>query len=608
MDKLQVEVDKVAAEEPDPPVEPEEPADTLDEAFLAAAPGLSLDDQEDFLTLEAGNPFAEGDPRRAVYDEVAAHAEKERADYEKVSEEYERKVEEFDAAHDAWQDRMGQAEDRRDRRAEKAEDAATRAAEQLSETLDAIRDAYDYAAIDLETPMADVAEQVAAELEDEREEIDGDEEDLWADVEADEEEVAKDIEAGKGAELSAESVAETLARTEAMAAYSAAQERLLADPMMGQLFPYRAYHATHDDRVRPEHLEMEKRGIGGSNIYRGDDPTWQALRPPWSFNCRCTWSPISLAEAARRGIAEAKTWLETGIEPAERAWVEMPPWRPDAGLPTGEGVSLSAASYELAAGGYTGRKKDSIGRTRCYADGRQVSCASDRHSEGGHDKAKAAAVSRVGSIVRDPASAGPKDLARLASDLSKLTAAEIQQVKKAFGLRASGVKADLIEKVKAEAAKVVKERQQWTRRARAAGVEPKALFQTARQMHDLAGEYQEQVRRMLEDARKSYRSLTGKQLTRSHKAFRGGDYTDLEQFETVARSLSDRYPELLGAHGYQSGDNDSTAAAEALYDRLYAGTPAKPKRSQSYAEALEYLSRNAGLFKDADTGGGEVPF
>lgn len=124
-------------------------------------------------------------------------------------------------------------------------------------------------------------------------------------------------------------VAENVFRTNVMAAYSDGQERLLSDPLVGSLFPYRAYHATHDDRTRPEHLGMEKAGIGGTNIYRADDPVWQMFRPPWSWQCRCTATPLSVAEAARRGIPEAQQWLATGAEPAQKSFVPMPPWKPD---------------------------------------------------------------------------------------------------------------------------------------------------------------------------------------------------------------------------------------------------------------------------------------
>lgn len=155
--------------------------------------------------------------------------------------------------------------------------------------------------------------------------------------------------------------AETVFRTNILSAYSDGQERLLADPAVGELFPYAAYHATHDDRVRPEHLDMERRGIGGTNIYRRDDPVWQLFRPTWGHNCRCTWTSLSVAEAARRGIAEAIEWQQSGVEPAAKAFVEMPPFRPDAEF-TNRAVELAATweRYEGPRGG-TGWKNAATG-------------------------------------------------------------------------------------------------------------------------------------------------------------------------------------------------------------------------------------------------------
>lgn len=123
--------------------------------------------------------------------------------------------------------------------------------------------------------------------------------------------------------------AETIFRVNVLGAYSDGQERLLDDPAVGGLFPYREYNCTHDDRVRPEHKALETLGIQGTNLYRADDPVWSLFRPPWAWNDRCVWRPVSIREAARKGIAEAIAWLETGLPPVRPDWVAMPPFRPD---------------------------------------------------------------------------------------------------------------------------------------------------------------------------------------------------------------------------------------------------------------------------------------
>lgn len=126
--------------------------------------------------------------------------------------------------------------------------------------------------------------------------------------------------------------AETVFRTNVNSAYSNAQQELLDHPLVIDLFPYREYFAIHDDRVRPEHLAMETRGIQGTGIYRADDPVFQIFRPPWEFNCRCGFRAISVRDAARRGIEEAQRWLATKQPPLHPHHVEMPPWRPPDGF------------------------------------------------------------------------------------------------------------------------------------------------------------------------------------------------------------------------------------------------------------------------------------
>lgn len=111
-------------------------------------------------------------------------------------------------------------------------------------------------------------------------------------------------------------------------AYSEGVEAILDEPIVGEQFPYRAYRAIMDDRVRSEHLLLERLGIQGTNIYHKDDPVWRMFRPPWSWNCRCGWRPVSIREAARKGILEAQEWLETGVEPAHE-FVTPPPFQPD---------------------------------------------------------------------------------------------------------------------------------------------------------------------------------------------------------------------------------------------------------------------------------------
>lgn len=114
---------------------------------------------------------------------------------------------------------------------------------------------------------------------------------------------------GEGGPLS-ESRIENIFRTNTATALSDGQDRALKAPMVVDAFPYRAYYATTDRRVRANHIALERLGLNGTNIYHADDPTWGQFRPPWDFQCRCSWSPVTVEQAARRGVAEAREWLE----------------------------------------------------------------------------------------------------------------------------------------------------------------------------------------------------------------------------------------------------------------------------------------------------------
>lgn len=160
------------------------------------------------------------------------------------------------------------------------------------------------------------------------------------------EQFRRDVAGGLGGTALSPSDSEQVFRSNVMAAYSDGQEALLSDPSVGDLFPFRAYHATHDSRTRPEHLAMEKAGIDSTNLYLASDPVWQVWRPPSGFNCRCTWTPVSVAEAARRGIRYAQDWKQFGRPGPMAPHVPMPPFKPDAEFLAQRGVSLSAAGEE----------------------------------------------------------------------------------------------------------------------------------------------------------------------------------------------------------------------------------------------------------------------
>jgi len=87
------------------------------------------------------------------------------------------------------------------------------------------------------------------------------------------------------------------------------QERILRQPLLAGLYPYRAIYPTHDERVRHSHLALEASGLNSTNIYNADDPIWRFIIPPMYYNCRCGWDGADILTAAARGIPEARNWV-----------------------------------------------------------------------------------------------------------------------------------------------------------------------------------------------------------------------------------------------------------------------------------------------------------
>lgn len=133
-------------------------------------------------------------------------------------------------------------------------------------------------------------------------------------------------EALDGSSLSEPQV-EAIYRTHVARAYSAGQKRVLGAKLVSDEFPYVLYSATHDSRVRPDHLAMESLGLNGTAVYRADDPIWDHFYPPWAWNCRCTAIPLSIEDAAEYGVQEAIDWRDSGVAPQFPQWVPSPPFK-----------------------------------------------------------------------------------------------------------------------------------------------------------------------------------------------------------------------------------------------------------------------------------------
>lgn len=149
---------------------------------------------------------------------------------------------------------------------------------------------------------------------------------------------------GEGGPLSERHI-EQIFRNNMASQFTNGASRALENPMVADAFPYRSYFATTDQRTRHTHRKLEKLGLNGTNVYRADDPTWRKFMPPWEWQCRCSWAPATVEQAAKAGVQEAIDWYarmvamaterggrptqyQTQTAPMSREWVTAPEFNP----------------------------------------------------------------------------------------------------------------------------------------------------------------------------------------------------------------------------------------------------------------------------------------
>lgn len=236
----------------------------------------------------------------------------------------------------------------------------------------------------------------------------------------------------------------------------------------------------------------------------------------------------------------------------------------------------------------TGRFKDKIGRWNCYESGRKVSCAkSDAPAVA---KARHAGAKALKTLEADAGRATPKQVGRAAAALSRLTPDELKGLKRELGYPPN--KSVTPEALAGEAARRVAGRELYAREARKRGVSPEAMADRARASREVEREYVTAAASLIREAKAAYAAREGKPLTRAHPAFRGGDWTQIRGFDVIARNLAGRYPELLGAHGYEHSrgyDPNEGEAYQRLYDLLAEGSPRLTPWGEHYARAIDSL-------------------
>lgn len=120
--------------------------------------------------------------------------------------------------------------------------------------------------------------------------------------------VRESMRAGEGAELWRKrlgeianlqaSLAETIQRTATHRAYHEGLEEVVKTPGMENAFEFYEYHATGDNRTRPEHQAMD-----GKIFHRDSAMAAKAKELLSDWNCRCTMVPMTREDAEEYGIA-----------------------------------------------------------------------------------------------------------------------------------------------------------------------------------------------------------------------------------------------------------------------------------------------------------------
>ncbi len=92
--------------------------------------------------------------------------------------------------------------------------------------------------------------------------------------------------------------AELLLRLHGWQAYARTQHALMEEHV--DVFPYRKYLSSEDNRVRPTHAALDKK------ILPANHPFWINHTPPWEFNCRCDCVPMTAEEVGEIAAKEVR--------------------------------------------------------------------------------------------------------------------------------------------------------------------------------------------------------------------------------------------------------------------------------------------------------------
>lgn len=117
---------------------------------------------------------------------------------------------------------------------------------------------------------------------------------------------------------------ETVFRTNTMGAYGEARFQAMTTPAAAEKRPYLMWVATKDDRTRDSHAAAH------GKIMRADDATWDRVRPPAGFNCRCELRSLRLEDAKRRDGQDTNANVEglpdkyEIVDGSDPVWDDLP--------------------------------------------------------------------------------------------------------------------------------------------------------------------------------------------------------------------------------------------------------------------------------------------
>ena len=114
------------------------------------------------------------------------------------------------------------------------------------------------------------------------------------------------------ASLSFTGNAEAIGRTWTHRAYNAGTREMLADDVVGELFPYWLYESTSDGRTRATH-----RAMADKVAHRSSPLAAEMSRLVDEYGCRCTLVPLTREDAVAHGIDDDTGWVEPEAETAD---------------------------------------------------------------------------------------------------------------------------------------------------------------------------------------------------------------------------------------------------------------------------------------------------